>query len=192
MKGVSKPQTVVGFAGTGGVVAKRLNRPPNRTRLSIVLAALPLLFALTAFGQQPTRDDAEQHYRRAQQALERKDYKTAAEAWRAITALMPDLPEARANLGMIYHLQRKYEQAIREFREALRRNPRLPAAKILLGVDYYLTSRPELAIDELAEGRGDGSSKRRGSKVAGIEPSSGRQPRRGDRRVQGVSTARFE
>ncbi len=151
MKRASKPQTAVGFAGTGGVVAKRLNKPPNRTRLFIVLAALPLLFALTAFGQQPTSDDAEQHYRRAQQALERKDYETAAEAWRAITALMPDLPEARANLGMMLHLQRKYEPAIREFREALRRNPHLSAAKVFLGMAYYLTSRPELAIDELAE-----------------------------------------
>ncbi len=151
MKRASKPQTAVGFAGTGGVVAKRLNKPPNRIRLSIGLAALPLLFALTAFGQQPTRDDAEQHYRRAQQALERKDYETAAEAWRAITALMPDLPEARANLGMIYHLQSKYEPAIREFHEALRRNPRLQAAKVFLGIDYYLTSRPESAIDELAD-----------------------------------------
>ena len=148
MKAVSKPQTAAGFARTDWLVAAR---PGGRTRLSIVLAALSLLFALTAFGQQPTRDDAEQHYRRAQQALERKDYETAAEAWRAISALMPDLPEARANLGMIYHLQRKYEPAIREFREALRRNPRLPAAKILLGMDYYLTSRPELAIDELTE-----------------------------------------
>ena len=151
MKGVSIPQTVAGFARTGGLADQRLGKPPNRTRLSIVLAALPLLFALTAFGQQPTRDDAEQHYRRAQQALERKDYETAAEAWKAITALMPDLPEARANLGMIYHLQRKYEQAIREFREALRRNPRLQAAKVFLGIDYYLTSRPESAIDELAD-----------------------------------------
>ena len=139
MKAVSKPQTA---AGPGGLAARRRGKPPNRIRLSIVLAALPVFFALNAFGQQPTRDDAEQHYRRAQQALERKDYETAAEAWRAISALMPDLPEARANLGMIYHLQRKYEPAIREFREALRRNPRLAAAKVFLGMDYYLTSRP--------------------------------------------------
>ena len=154
MKGVSIAQTVAGFVRTGGLVDQRLGKLPNRTRLSIVLAALPVLFALNALAQQVTRNDPEWHYRRAQQALERKDYESAAEAWQEISALMPDFPEARSNLGLMYHMQRKYEPAIREFREALRQNPRLLAAKVFLGMDYYLTSRPELAIDELAEAVG--------------------------------------
>ena len=150
MKGVSIVQTVAGFVRTGGLVDQRLVKLANPTRLSIVLAALPVFFSLNALAQQVARDDPEWHYRRAREAMERKDYETAVESWKAITALMPDFPEARSNLGLMYHMQRKYEPAIKEFREALRQNPRLLAAKVFLGIDYYLTSQPELAIGELA------------------------------------------
>ena len=82
--------------------------------------------------------------------MERKDYETTAEAWKAISALMPDFAEARSNLGLMYHMQRKYERAIKEFRQALQQNSRLLSAKVFLGIDYYLTSQPELAIEELS------------------------------------------
>ena len=90
-----------------------------------------------------------QHYSRARQALEAQDYKTAADEWKAIVDLMPGLPEARANLGLMYHQQRKYDRAIEQFREGLRLNPKLVSASVFLGVDYYLTSRADLAIPQL-------------------------------------------
>ncbi len=97
-------------------------------------------------------------YRRAQQAMQAGDYGTAAEAWKALVALAPEVPEVRSNLGLAYHLKRDYELAIEEFRAALRQNPKLLAAKVFLGVDYYLTSRPELAIRELEGARAIDSS----------------------------------
>ena len=112
---------------------------------------LLLGFATSTPGQR--NDDPAEHYRRAQQAMAARDYETAAGAWKAIIAVAPDLPEARSNLGLVYHLQQDYESAIEQFQEALRQNPRLLAAKVFLGIDYYLTSRPDRAIQELEGAR---------------------------------------
>lgn len=114
---------------------------------------LMLLLAVGSVALAQTSPDPSEHVRRAQQAMEARDYETAELAWKAVIALLPDLPEARSNLGLVYHLQRNYKDAIAQFQEALRRNPRLLAAKVFLGIDYYLTSRPGSAIQELEGAR---------------------------------------
>ena len=81
--------------------------------------------------------------------MARQDYEAAAKAWEAICSLMPQFPEAHSNLGLVYHLQRKYSRSIPKFKEALQQNPQLLSARVFLGIDYYLTSRPRLAITEL-------------------------------------------
>ena len=82
-----------------------------------------------------------------------RDYGTAEAAWKAVIELTPDLPQARSNLGLVYHLQRNYGEAIGQFRKALSQDPQLLAARVFLGIDYYLTSRPDLAIRELEKAR---------------------------------------
>ena len=134
-----------------------------RPRRSLGLRALPvprwtvglvlLLVGVGSVAPAQTSLDPAEHFRRAQQAMEARDYETAALAWQSVIALLPDLPEARSNLGLVYHLQRNYEDAITQFQEALRQNPKLLAAKVFLGIDYYLTSRPEWAIQELEGAR---------------------------------------
>ncbi len=112
------------------------------------LAGIPALLAVAPNGfPQLAGGDPACRYNRARQALEKKDYDTAAKEWEAIVRLAPELPEAHSNLGLMYHMQRKYEQAIEQFHEALRLHPKLLSASLFLGIDYYLTSRPDLAIE---------------------------------------------
>src|SRR5438067_2209671 len=92
---------------------------------------------------------AEEHYRRAQQAIKESDYGRAVMEWKAIISLQPDLAEAHSNLGIAYHLQDHYEPAIEEFEVALRLNPNLLSAALFLGIDNYLISRPERALQYL-------------------------------------------
>src|SRR5258708_14666987 len=109
------------------------------------LIGFAIVLVSTSNGSAQLTDEVlKQHYSRARQALEAKDYATAAEAWKAIVDLMPSLPEARANLGLMYHQQRKYDMAIEQFHEAIRLNPKLVSATVFLGIDYYLTSRANL------------------------------------------------
>ena len=112
--------------------------------VALLMASIPSLV-----GQSASPDDPEWHYRRAQEAMARQDYETAAKAWEAICSLMPQYPEAHSNLGLVYHLQRKYSLSIPKFKQALQQNPQLLSARVFLGIDYYLTSRPRLAITEL-------------------------------------------
>lgn len=140
-----------------GSVAYRI-RP--RSRLGLRSKAVPrwtlelmLLLAAGSVAPAQTSPDPSEHFRRAQQAMEARDYEAAELAWKSVIALLPDLPEARSNLGLVYHLQRNYADAIAQFQEALRRNPRLLAAKVFLGIDYYLTSRPGPAIQQLEGAR---------------------------------------
>ncbi len=82
-----------------------------------------------------------------------RDYGTAEAAWKAVIALAPDIPQARSNLGLVYHLQQDYESAINQFRTALSQDPQLLAARVFLGISYYLTSQPGRAIGELERAR---------------------------------------
>ena len=111
--------------------------------VAALLAPAPAAFA------QPQQGDVAWHHQRAQEALQRQDVVAAAKEFRAIVDLRPDLPQARSNLGLMYHLQRKYDPAIEQFREALRLDPKLASASMFLGIDYYLVSRPRLAIRNL-------------------------------------------
>ena len=114
---------------------------------------LVLLLAVESVAPAQTSLDPAEQFRRAQRAMEARDYEAAELAWKSVIALLPDLPEARSNLGLVFHLQRNYEDAIAQFQEALRQNPRLLAAKVFLGIDFYLTSRPDRAIQELEGAR---------------------------------------
>ena len=113
------------------------------------ILGMALLLVSSAVAPAQTSDNPAVHFRRAQQAMEARDYEAAERAWKSVIALLPDLPEARSNLGLVYHLQQNYEDAIAQFQGALRQDPSLLAAKVFLGIDYYLTSRPERAIQEL-------------------------------------------
>ena len=121
----------------------------------IFVAAILFSTISSLFAQTASRDDPEWHYRQAQEAMQRQDYEAAANAWEAICGLMPDYPEAHSNLGLVYHLQRKYSLSIPKFQEALRQNPRLLSARVFLGIGYYLTSRPGLAVAELTKAASD-------------------------------------
>ncbi len=133
--------------------ADRSVTPPVLPR--IALAAILISTISSLFAQTASRNDPEWHYRRAQEAMERQDYAAAANSWEAICSLLPDYAEAHSNLGLVYHLQRKYSLAIPKFQEALRQNAQLLAARVFLGIDYYLTSRPGLAIAELSKAASD-------------------------------------
>lgn len=117
------------------------------------ILGLVLVLSISTQADAQDRRDPSLVYERARKAMQARDYGAAAESWRSLIELLPDMPEARSNLGLVYHLQEKYDLAVDQFREALQQNPNLLAAKVFLGIDYYLTSRPDRAIEELEGAR---------------------------------------
>ena len=94
--------------------------------------AFPLLLWAVSRLWGQTDQDIQILQRKAQEALERKEYVLAAEAWREIVERNPGLAEARSNLGMMYHLQNLFDKSIPEFQTALKLNPDLTSARLFL------------------------------------------------------------
>lgn len=80
--------------------------------------------------------DISHHFFAARQAQSSGNFDLAVEEYQAVIRLAPDLAEARVNLGLVYHLQAKYEASAREFEKALALKVGLRGVNLFLGIDY--------------------------------------------------------
>src|SRR5437660_6311546 len=78
----------------------------------------------------------EAHFSAAQQAQRDKDYPTAEREYQAVLALAPKFAEVHMNLGLVYQLEDRSEDAMTEFRRALKIKPTLAGANFFLGVNH--------------------------------------------------------
>jgi tetratricopeptide (TPR) repeat protein len=116
------------------------------TKRSAIVGLLLLLMASTAVDAQTSRaGHAQDHYRRAQDALRANHLDQATKEFRAILELDPRNAEAYANLGVIAFKQGMYAQAKDAFSKALTLKPALYDAKAFLGMS-------ELRMGETAKG----------------------------------------
>jgi tetratricopeptide (TPR) repeat protein len=95
---------------------------------------LCILSSIRLTAQTTNRPEIEQHYQRAQAALEAKQDAVAAQEFRAILRLDPSNASAHANLGVVAYDANDYAQAAQEFRAALRLQPKLWNAEAFLGM----------------------------------------------------------
>ena len=122
-----------------------LSSKPGRVTVRL-RALLPIVVMLAACapglagregGPQRSTDSAvNAHFTAAQQAQDRQDYAAAEREYRAVLAVSPDFAEVHMNLGLVYQLQNRSDEAMTEFRRALKIKPRLTGANFFLGVDY--------------------------------------------------------
>ena len=85
----------------------------------------------------------------AQQAQARSDFQGAAELYRQAVALHPEIPELRANLGLMYYQTGNDEQAAEAFRQAIRLKPALFVPNLFLGLEYVKLNQFNEAIPYL-------------------------------------------
>jgi tetratricopeptide (TPR) repeat protein len=115
-----------------------------------VVGSLTLcLLAGETFPQQQTQ--FESLLASAQQAQARSDFQSAAGYYSQAVALHPEIPELRANLGLMYYQTGKDEKAIDAFREAIRLKPTLFVPNLFLGLDYLKLKRLKEAIPPLKQ-----------------------------------------
>ncbi len=82
----------------------------------------------------------------AQDAQAKSDFQAAAEFYRQAATLRPEIPELKANLGLMYYQTGKDEEAIKAFREALRLKPGLFVPNLFLGLENVKAKRFSEAI----------------------------------------------
>lgn len=103
----------------------------------------------TASQQQPAQ--FESLLASAQEAQARSDFQAAAEFYRQAASLHPEIAELRANLGLMYNLTGKDDQAIAAFRQAIRLKPSLFVPNLFLGLDYVKLKRFTDAVPYLKQ-----------------------------------------
>src|SRR6202047_4028916 len=103
----------------------------------VVPAAAGLnLLAQTTTDKPASDPEIQSHFSAAQQAQRQNDYATAEKEYKSVIALAPEFAEVHMNLGLVYQLQNRSDEAMTEFRRALKIKPRLTGANFFLGVDY--------------------------------------------------------
>ncbi len=95
--------------------------------------------AVHAQAQQP--DAFESLLASAQQAQARSDFQAAAEFYEKAVDIHPEIPELRANLGLMYYQTGEGQKAIDSFRQALRLKPGLFVPNLFLGLEYVRSKR---------------------------------------------------
>ena len=95
---------------------------------------------------QTSQDQVEQSFRAGQDAMRRGEFARAAEQFKRVLALDPDLPEAEINLGLAYQSLYEYDLAVRHLTKGLRERPSLVGPTVIVGMDYLKLGSSERAI----------------------------------------------
>src|SRR5215831_347653 len=120
------------------------------------LAGITLFSPVSLWGQSSAKrgqvdlsPQVREYFQAAKQAEKAEDYERAADAYRSILKLNPDLAEAHQNLGLVYYVQTKNLDAIESFQKALQRKPDLLGANLFLGMAWLGMNQYEKAIAPL-------------------------------------------
>jgi len=120
-----------------------------RTIWVVVCCLIPIALDGFAFLQQPS--EYESLLASAQQAQASGDFQAAAGFYRQAVSIHPEIPELRANLGLMYYQTGKDEQACEAFRQALRLKAGLFVPNLFLGLEYVRLKRFSKAIPFLKQ-----------------------------------------
>ena len=115
---------------------------PRHYRSKAIVVALALALPLTGCGKSP-----EQHFKQAQELLQKSDYKTAVIELKTVLQSQPDNREARLLLGETYLKKEAYPDAESELSKA--RSLGVPDDRVLplLAKTYVRVGEPQKALD---------------------------------------------
>jgi tetratricopeptide (TPR) repeat protein len=94
----------------------------------------------------------QEQYEEAQRALGEGRYAEAERAYEKFRETNPNVAEIRANLGLIYFEEKKFQQAVPELRQALRLKPSLSKSAALLAMSLSELGQYAEAIPGLEKG----------------------------------------
>jgi tetratricopeptide (TPR) repeat protein len=98
-----------------------------------------------AIGQE-TDSEVSRHFLNARKAQASGDLKMAAQEYREVIRLEPDLAEARVNLGLVYYLEAQYHESAAALEKALSLKQGLRGADLFLGIDFEKLGQFQRAV----------------------------------------------
>jgi tetratricopeptide (TPR) repeat protein len=90
--------------------------------------------------------DFRAHFMKARAAQNAGDLETAVREYQAAASLKPDFAEIHMNIGLVLHVQLKFEASAAALAKSLELNPALFAAGLFQGINYCKLGRPADAV----------------------------------------------
>ena len=116
----------------------------------VCLLSGPLLAQVPAELDAATQGFIATHFEAAKQAEEAQNLSKATQEYQVILDKYPEaIPEIYQNLGLIYYLQRRYEDAISTFNTGLQLKSNMVGSRLFLGVCYLAVAQPRKALPHL-------------------------------------------
>ncbi len=138
---------------TDGLSAGAIRRLTMQFRHVVAWAAFSALLLASPAAQQPSASDVDSKITAllaaARQAEGQKDFAAASRHYQDILRIEPGWALIHQSLGLSYHFQNRYSEAIAALRRALEFDESLWGAHLFLGMDYYRTNEFEKAVPAL-------------------------------------------
>jgi tetratricopeptide (TPR) repeat protein len=106
------------------------------------------LLIASAFAQQ-LDEWTVSHFDRAMRAQQANDLQTTENEYRLITTRDTRFAGAFLNLGIVFHQQKRYADAVSVLKTTVRLDPQVLTSQLFLGIDEYLTQDFKDAHDHL-------------------------------------------
>ena len=123
----------------------------RRRLLRIAAASFAGCVLLSPCDAQQALQGIEEHFRAAQQEQQAGQLEAAAHEYQAVLRLDPRLPEAYANLGLVYYAQANFEDSATALGKANELRPHMRGVSLWLGIDYVKLNQAARAIPLLRE-----------------------------------------
>src|SRR5690349_20350172 len=130
------------------MLRSRENVPVKKAALFLLMVS-SLTPGLTT--GQTSEDQIERFFRAGQEAMKQGQYARAAEDFKKVLGIDPNLVEPEVNVGLAYQSLFEYDQAVRHLAKALREKPNLVGPTGIVGMDYLKLGSPERAIPYLQQ-----------------------------------------
>ncbi|MGO9336452.1 MAG: tetratricopeptide repeat protein [Terracidiphilus sp.] len=128
-----------------------------RSRRFLVFAAvIQIACALSSAGTAQVADSQSQaqvqeHFAAAQQAQQQGQLDAAVAEYNQVLRLQPRLPEAYANLGLVYYAHGEFENSAKAFASAEKLRPGMRGVSLWLGIDEVRLNHPAEGVTHLRE-----------------------------------------
>lgn len=121
-------------------------------RIPVLSAVLGMACAwLPGIAAQEKTSSIQEHFAAAQQDQQQGLLDAAIHEYQAVLKLQPGLPEAYANLGLVYYAQSKFNESAQALATAAKLRPGMKGTSLWLGINNVKLHRPLQAVTLLRE-----------------------------------------
>src|SRR6202789_4274051 len=127
-----------------------------RRRFLVFAAVIQIACVLSLAGaaqvvNSQIQDQVQEHFLAAQRAQQQGQLDDAIAEYQQVLRLQPRLPEAYANLGLVYYAHGEFEDSAKAFASAEKLRPGMRGVSLWLGIDEVRLNHPAQGVTQLRE-----------------------------------------